>query len=229
LLRWSAYDSVGRYGGEEFLVVAPDCGPHATWELAERIRAHIAKCNIDDAGASLKVSLSLGYAAGSSSADIERLLHEADTALYQAKNAGRNRVEPGLGESAKSVFVAGSPLKTEDDSRSKFSRLCQIRPRKVIEDPIRLDNTKRETGTQLHVGSAAVHHGEGVRGNRRGCPKRLAEMASAHEGVYEGVDLAPVIQRNYRPKRIGVRLKVNSVECFIVEALRSRQSAHETY
>jgi len=98
------YDSVGRYGGEEFLVVAPDCGPHATWELAERIRAHIAKCNIDDAGASLKVSLSLGYAAGSSSADIERLLHEADTALYQAKNAGRNRVEPGLGESAKSVL-----------------------------------------------------------------------------------------------------------------------------
>ncbi len=97
------YDSVGRYGGEEFLVVAPDCGPHATWELAERIRAHIAKCNIDDAGVSLKVSLSLGFAAGCSSADIERLLHEADTALYQAKNAGRNRVEPGLGESAKSV------------------------------------------------------------------------------------------------------------------------------
>jgi diguanylate cyclase (GGDEF)-like protein len=98
------YDSVGRYGGEEFLVVAPDCGPHATWELAERIRAHIAKCNIDDAGVGLKVSLSLGFAAGSSSADTERLLHEADTALYQAKNAGRNRVEPSLGESAKSVL-----------------------------------------------------------------------------------------------------------------------------
>lgn len=91
------YDSVGRYGGEEFLIVAPDCGPHATWELAERIRAHVAKCGLEAGGTKLEVTLSLGFAAGGSSAEIERLLHEADTALYQAKNAGRDRVEPELG------------------------------------------------------------------------------------------------------------------------------------
>jgi two-component system cell cycle response regulator len=97
------YDSVGRYGGEEFLIVAPGCGPHATWELAERIRAYVSNCGIVAGGANLKVSLSLGFAAGSSSADMERLLHDADTALYQAKNAGRDRVEPGLGHPGPSV------------------------------------------------------------------------------------------------------------------------------
>jgi diguanylate cyclase (GGDEF)-like protein len=97
------YDSVGRYGGEEFLIVAPGCGPHATWELAERIRAYVSNCGIVAGGANLKVSLSLGFAAGSSSADMERLLHDADTALYQAKNAGRDRVEPSLGQPGPSV------------------------------------------------------------------------------------------------------------------------------
>jgi diguanylate cyclase (GGDEF)-like protein len=97
------YDSVGRYGGEEFLIVAPGCGPHATWELAERIRAYVSSCSIVAGGTSLKLSLSLGFAAGSSSADMERLLHDADTALYQAKNAGRDRVEPSLGQPAPSA------------------------------------------------------------------------------------------------------------------------------
>ena len=91
------YDSVGRYGGEEFLIVAPGCGPHATWELAERICRYVANCNIVINGTKLNVSLSLGIASGSASADTEKMLHTADTALYQAKHAGRNRVEPSLG------------------------------------------------------------------------------------------------------------------------------------
>ncbi len=40
------YDSVGRYGGEEFVIVAPGCGLAETCELAERVRAHVAACNI---------------------------------------------------------------------------------------------------------------------------------------------------------------------------------------
>ena len=94
------YDSVGRYGGEEFLIVAPNCGLGETWELAERVRAHVASCNINVAGTTVKVSLSLGVATGEVSSDLEKLLHDSDAALYQAKKSGRNRVEPSLGRAA---------------------------------------------------------------------------------------------------------------------------------
>jgi diguanylate cyclase (GGDEF)-like protein len=94
------YDSVGRYGGEEFLIVAPGCGISETWELAERVRNCVAHCSVMVGGSSVSVSLSLGIATGNSAADAEQLLHAADTAMYQAKNAGRNRVEPGLGRAA---------------------------------------------------------------------------------------------------------------------------------
>jgi diguanylate cyclase (GGDEF)-like protein len=94
------YDSVGRVGGEEFLIVAPNCGLHEAWELAERVRSHVAGCNIMVGGSGVQVSLSLGVATGDKAADTEKLLHAADTALYQAKNAGRNRVEPSLGRAA---------------------------------------------------------------------------------------------------------------------------------
>jgi diguanylate cyclase (GGDEF)-like protein len=90
------YDSVGRIGGEEFLIVAPNCGPTETWELAERVRSHVAGCSIMAGGTSVQVSLSLGVATGQTAAEIEKLLRAADVAMYQAKNAGRNRVEPSV-------------------------------------------------------------------------------------------------------------------------------------
>ncbi len=88
------YDSVGRYGGEEFLVVVPGCGASETWELAERMRSAVTNGSVVAGGSCVSVSLSLGIAAGNSAADTEKLLQAADTALYLAKNAGRNRVEP---------------------------------------------------------------------------------------------------------------------------------------
>jgi diguanylate cyclase (GGDEF)-like protein len=94
------YDSVGRCGGEEFLIVAPNCGLAETWELAERVRCHVAGCSIMAGGSSVQVSLSLGVATGQTAAEIEKLLRAADVAMYQAKNAGRNRVEPTLGRAA---------------------------------------------------------------------------------------------------------------------------------
>ncbi len=94
------YDSVGRYGGEEFLIVAPGCGLAETAELAERVRSHVAGCSIVVGGSSVTVSLSLGVATGQTAAESEKLLHAADAAMYQAKNAGRNRVEPSAGRAA---------------------------------------------------------------------------------------------------------------------------------
>ena len=95
------YDSVGRYGGEEFLIVAPGCGPAETWELAERVRTHVARCSIMAAGAAVQVTLSLGVATAECAADLEKVLSDADAAMYRAKAAGRNRVEPSLGRAAR--------------------------------------------------------------------------------------------------------------------------------
>jgi diguanylate cyclase (GGDEF)-like protein len=94
------YDSVGRYGGEEFLIVAPGCGIPETWELAQRIRAHVAGCEILVGNSKVSLTLSLGVTVGDAAADSEKLLHAADSALYQAKNEGRNRVAPNLGRAA---------------------------------------------------------------------------------------------------------------------------------
>ena len=104
------YDAVGRYGGEEFLIVAPGCGMTETWELAERVRVHVADCNIMAGGSTVRVSLSLGVATGHAANDIEKVLNASDAALYQAKNAGRNRVEPSLGRAASATAASpGTP------------------------------------------------------------------------------------------------------------------------
>jgi diguanylate cyclase (GGDEF)-like protein len=107
------YDSVGRYGGEEFLIVAPECNLAETWELADRVRAHMAQCSIMAGGAAVQVTLSLGVATGSSAIDLEKVLTTADVALYNAKAAGRNRVEPSLGRAASAG--QGSTPSTERD------------------------------------------------------------------------------------------------------------------
>jgi len=113
------YDSVGRYGGEEFLIVVPGCGLAETWELAERVRTHVAGCSIVVGGLKVQVSMSLGIAAGNSAADSENLLCTADTALYIAKNAGRNRVEPRMKRAA-GATGSGSTSSSSSTSNSDF-------------------------------------------------------------------------------------------------------------
>jgi diguanylate cyclase (GGDEF)-like protein len=95
------YDSVGRYGGEEFLIIVPGCGQDETWHLAERVRASVANCTIVLAGERVAVSLSVGITSGTGPAQSDPLLRSADAAMYQAKSAGRNRVEPRPEGSAK--------------------------------------------------------------------------------------------------------------------------------
>jgi diguanylate cyclase (GGDEF)-like protein len=88
-----SYDQVGRYGGEEFLVVLPGADLKNALTIAERIRMHIERLTIAFGSAALKLSISIGAASSSESlSSVAELIHRADQALYLAKRAGRNRV-----------------------------------------------------------------------------------------------------------------------------------------
>jgi diguanylate cyclase (GGDEF)-like protein/PAS domain S-box-containing protein len=89
------YDSAGRYGGEEFIVIAPGCGLNQIERLAERLRENISRDPVDYAGAKLEISASLGVSSTDKrmTIDIDSLIRDADKALYRAKRLGRDRVE----------------------------------------------------------------------------------------------------------------------------------------
>lgn len=91
------YDAVGRYGGEEFLLIGPGCGVEETRALAERVRQRIAATPFSTLDGDVLVTASFGVSAylGAGNPDRDALLRAADAALYRAKAAGRNRVELG--------------------------------------------------------------------------------------------------------------------------------------
>jgi diguanylate cyclase (GGDEF)-like protein len=84
------YDIAGRYGGEEFSVVAPGINMEGLVALAERIRKRIEELAIHDNGLSLRVTVSIGASSLVGDDTVETLLARADDALYQAKRDGRN-------------------------------------------------------------------------------------------------------------------------------------------
>jgi len=86
------YDFVGRYGGEEFLVVAPDSDGSAKEALYERLRSRVADLCTSTPSGEIGITVSIGVAGAGSAATVEALLAAADAALYRAKDDGRNRV-----------------------------------------------------------------------------------------------------------------------------------------
>lgn len=87
-----SYDFVGRYGGEEFLVVLNSCDPAFAPGRAEAIRKSISNRAVLTAKGPLTLTMSFGVllSAEWGMRSVEELMHEADTALYEAKAAGRD-------------------------------------------------------------------------------------------------------------------------------------------
>ncbi|MCX5862626.1 MAG: diguanylate cyclase [Deltaproteobacteria bacterium] len=89
------YDSCGRYGGEEFLIVIPGCKQDVARNVAERLRDTFAKKPIDTSEGLFGVTISLGVSTATEDevVNMDSLIRSADEALYLAKKLGRNRVE----------------------------------------------------------------------------------------------------------------------------------------
>lgn len=126
------YDTVGRFGGEEFMAVLPGCTGETAADVAERLRVAVASKPLHTSAGDIAMAVSIGVASseinGWTSAPI---VHAADVALYAAKRGGRNRVErapadvpplaasPPSDDSAPATPAAAvaPPAKTEEPRR----------------------------------------------------------------------------------------------------------------
>jgi two-component system, cell cycle response regulator len=106
------YDSLGRYGGEEFLVLLPGCDERTTRSSAERIRAHLANQPMVLSDTTLRITASFGATCAKPGfpCTAEELIRRADEALYRAKDLGRNRVEYLDAEDVEAAAAPGPDL-----------------------------------------------------------------------------------------------------------------------
>ncbi len=88
-------DKIGRYGGEEFLLVMPETGLDETSTLTERIRQQVSEAEFDIGDRKVKLTISIGAVLFQKGEDLEQLVSRADRALYRAKESGRNSVVAG--------------------------------------------------------------------------------------------------------------------------------------
>jgi len=87
-------DFLGRFGGEEFVIILPDCDLNGGVEIAKRIQSSLAKNIIAIENIKINMTLSIGVCMLSDKhTNFEQLINDADQSMYLAKNNGRNRIE----------------------------------------------------------------------------------------------------------------------------------------
>jgi len=87
------FESIGRYGGEEFLMVMPGCSLEMALSRSEELRRKIEGLTFQLGSAMIGVTCSFGVAGGCKPSTAQELVGRADSALYTAKREGRNRVQ----------------------------------------------------------------------------------------------------------------------------------------
>lgn len=93
------YDFVGRYGGEEFILLLPGCEASDGWVIANRVRTKISSEPVRHGEFVIPVTVSLGVVSTESvGVNASDLIEAADAAVYRAKANGRDRVEGGVAE-----------------------------------------------------------------------------------------------------------------------------------
>ncbi|MGZ4199562.1 MAG: diguanylate cyclase, partial [Thermoleophilia bacterium] len=145
-------DLAARYGGEEFAVILVDTGAQAGMRVAERIRRRVAGGRHGGAG---RLTISIGMATSPYDADSpERLIDQADAAMYQAKRLGRDRVEAysGAQESEAAVERDG------DDAvaPARPMRLAEVRERLATSRADMLAFVAGEVAARLGLSEQAV-------------------------------------------------------------------------
>jgi len=85
-------DTVGRYGGDEFLIILPAGEPATCLRIAERVRLNLSRDLVHANGVTVRVTVSQGIAVSNGSEDSRVVIERADSSLYAAKQAGRDRI-----------------------------------------------------------------------------------------------------------------------------------------
>jgi len=155
-------DWFGRWGGEEFLCLLPGTLGSEAVRIAERVRADIMDQPIELAEATIAMTASFGVAAFPEDADtIEDLIRAADTRLYEAKRAGRNRVEAGREGDSQILPMGGRIQRALDEGRilPAYQAIVDLRTGKPVAEEA-LSRLLEPDGTVLPAGQfieAASH------------------------------------------------------------------------
>ena len=147
-------DWIGRWGGEEFLCVLPGTDQQAATHIAEHLRRRVEALDIRIDGHELRTTVSIGIASFPSEADsMDQLLAAADSALFEAKRGGRNRIATSQREMPQIFSIAGeleTALKQERVIPA-YQPIVDLNTGRVVADEA-LARIRQDDGTLLAAG-----------------------------------------------------------------------------
>jgi diguanylate cyclase (GGDEF)-like protein len=204
------YDTVGRYGGEEFLITLPGCDEKRSMTVAERLRKAVAGAPFRCMEIDLAITASLGAAVfdPASCPPLDSLVHAADSALYRAKDGGRNQASLAPREAPRGTEAAEvSPCPTlhadntwrpEGDLRTAPVELSRLREISCDDDALRaelLDLFVVSTAPRLPSLRTALESGNAALAEAEA---HAIKGASAHLGAAHLGDIAFRLERASR-------------------------------